>query len=221
MMAYRSTVHESTKCTPNLVMLGRETNLPIDVLAGTTPTNPPEIGCYHSYVEWIRNTMEITYGIVHENLRSSFKRQKRYHDVRLKPREFAINDLVWRWYPPKANQKLGSGWTGPYRVVRKFSDITYEIRHETTKKTVVVHVDRLKQLHGDGTSENQYDSDNDQDESCLCDQSSDSECDNMSDQEESEPLAYESPDLDAAPSRRADTFSRKGRLIKPVFRYSP
>lgn len=48
-------------------MLGRETNLSIDVLASTTPTNPPEIGCYHSYVEWIWNTMEITYG-VHENL---------------------------------------------------------------------------------------------------------------------------------------------------------
>lgn len=61
MMAYRSTVHERTKCTPNLVMLGRETNLPIDVLAGTTPKNPPEIGCYHSYVAWICNTIEITH----------------------------------------------------------------------------------------------------------------------------------------------------------------
>lgn len=114
---------------------------------------------------------------------------------------------------PKANQKLGSGWTGLYRVIRKFSDITYEIRHEATNKTVLVHVDHQKQLHGNGTSENQYDSDNDQDETCLCDQSSDSEGDIMSDEEESEPLVYNSPDLDTAQSRLADTFSRKGRLI--------
>lgn len=43
----------------------------------------------------------------------------------------------------------------------------------------------------------------------------------MSDEEGSEPLAYKSPDLDTAQSRRADTFSWKGRLIKPVNRYSP
>lgn len=39
--------------------------------------------------------MEINYGTVHENLQYSFKKQKRYYDVRLKPREFAIDDVVW------------------------------------------------------------------------------------------------------------------------------
>lgn len=80
---HRSTIHESTKFIPNLVMLGRKTNLSIDVVTVTTPTgtHPPEIGCNHSYVEWICNTMEITDGIVHENLQSSFERQKRYHGV--------------------------------------------------------------------------------------------------------------------------------------------
>lgn len=43
----------------------------------------------------------------------------------------------------------------------------------------------------------------------------------MSDEEESEPLAYKSPDLDIAQSRLADTFSLKGSLIKPDYRYSP
>lgn len=75
MIAYRTTVHERTKCTSNLIIIGRETYLPIDVLADKTPTNPQEIGCCHSYVEWIRNSMEITYGIVNENLQSSFKKK--------------------------------------------------------------------------------------------------------------------------------------------------
>lgn len=34
--------------------------------------------------------------------------------------------------------------TGPYRVNRKFSDITYDIRHDATNKTVVVRVDHQK-----------------------------------------------------------------------------
>lgn len=45
MMAYRATVHESTKCTPNLVMLGKEIALPIDVIAGSTPMQHQHEGC--------------------------------------------------------------------------------------------------------------------------------------------------------------------------------
>lgn len=96
--------------------------------------------------------MEMSFSIVHENLRSSFKRQKRYYDIKLKPRAFPPGDLVWRWYPPKAQQKLGSGWNRPYTVVRKLPDITYEIEHSSTGKTYVVHVDHLKKLIGDGVS---------------------------------------------------------------------
>ena len=40
MMAYRSSVHESTKCTPNLLLLNHETNLPIDLMIGAPPETP-------------------------------------------------------------------------------------------------------------------------------------------------------------------------------------
>lgn len=100
MIAYRTTVHEMYSQS---VMLGRETYPPIGISAGTTLTNSQEICCYHSDVEF-RNTMEITYGIVNENLQSSLKKQKRYHDIWLKLRAFAKDDLVWRWYPPKTKQ---------------------------------------------------------------------------------------------------------------------
>lgn len=63
--------------------------------------------------------------------------------------------------PTKTNKKLGSGF------VRQLSDITYEIRHEITGKTVLVHGDHRKRLHGDGISDNQYDSYKDQDESSI------------------------------------------------------
>ena len=34
LMAYRSTIHESTGCSPNLLMLNRECCMPIDIIAG-------------------------------------------------------------------------------------------------------------------------------------------------------------------------------------------
>ena len=67
----------------------------------------------------------------------------------MKLRAFNVRDMVWRWNPHKANQKLGSGWIGPYQVLRKLSDISYEIKHLDTEKTVIVHVDHLKVVRGE------------------------------------------------------------------------
>ena len=38
-MAYRATVLESTKFSPNRLMLGRETNLPLDLMVGPPPNS--------------------------------------------------------------------------------------------------------------------------------------------------------------------------------------
>ena len=40
--AYRATVHESTGMTPNLVMFGKENQLPIEVILGTGKTSMGE-----------------------------------------------------------------------------------------------------------------------------------------------------------------------------------
>jgi hypothetical protein len=222
MMAYRATVHESTKCTPNLIMLGREIILPIDVMAGSPPVQNMNHLCYNAYVEWIRNAMETSFVTVHSNLMSSFKRQKKYYDAKLKPRTFSSGDLVWRWYPPKAHAKLGSGWTGPYTVLRKLSDITVEIQHADTKKTYVVHVDHLKKLEGDGISENQYISDYDEPTEAepLADLDNLSDDNISSDIDDTAPVTFSSQS-NFTEDRRTPILSRKGRLIKPVSRYSP
>ena len=57
MMAYRSSVHKSTHCTPNLIMFGREVNLPLTVELGVFPTGDrPQ--CLVECVEWVLNTLE-------------------------------------------------------------------------------------------------------------------------------------------------------------------
>ena len=55
--AYRSAVHESTGCTPNMMMLGREAATPLDLMyeiqGPETEARVPQ--CSVAYVEWIRS----------------------------------------------------------------------------------------------------------------------------------------------------------------------
>jgi hypothetical protein len=53
-------------------------------------------------------------------------------------------DFVWRWYPQKADQKLGLGWTGPCLVKWKISEVLYQIKKDPDSRKLVVHVDHLK-----------------------------------------------------------------------------
>lgn len=92
----------------------------------------------------MRNSYEFAYG----QLRVAATRQKRDYDRGLRPREFVEGSWVWRWYPPKANLKLGLGWVGPYLVVKRISYLTYKVQKDKDSRTITVHVDHLKPFSG-------------------------------------------------------------------------
>ncbi len=144
MMAYRATIHESTGCSPNLMMFGRELHLPIDVMMGPPPQNsgPPE--CPVEYVEWVRRTLETAHAWAYKHLKVSASRQKRYYDLRAKPTRYSPGQFVWRWYPPAAKKKLGKGWTGPYKIMKCPTDFHCVIRRYPDSVDIRVHVDQLK-----------------------------------------------------------------------------
>ena len=77
-MAYRSTVLESTKFSPNKLMLGREINLPLDVIVGHPPSATSE-QCYVKFIEWVKKVM----CVAHEHLKKAALRQKRNYDKRV------------------------------------------------------------------------------------------------------------------------------------------
>lgn len=151
-MAYRATQHDSTKCTPNLLMLGHEIRCPIDLMFEIPQDD--RLVCPIKYVEWIQVTMRNSYNFAYKQLQKSAKRQKENYDRNLKVREYKANDWVWRWYPPKANKKLGLGWTGPFLVLSRLSDLLYKIQYEEKSKPYVVHVDHLKHYLGTKTPHN-------------------------------------------------------------------
>ncbi|CAC5426234.1 unnamed protein product [Mytilus coruscus] len=142
MMAYRSTVHSTTKCTPNSLMLRREIRCPVDLMFGLP--NTVNDFCRIEYVEWVKNTLTEAYKHVYDHSGQAAQRQKSYYDRGLKVRKLEPNCWVWRWYPPKRNQTLGLGWTGPYLVIEKITDVTYKIQKSEQTKSIMVHVDHLK-----------------------------------------------------------------------------
>lgn len=147
LMAYRATEQKSTKCSPNLMMFGRETNFPFDLIVGKPPNNPTE-NCPVEYVQWLQQTILNAHDIAHKNLKQAADRQKSDHDKNAKKRNIDIGKFVWRWYPPHANLKLGLGWTGAYLVIQKITDQTYRIQKSPTSDIISVHIDYLKPYLG-------------------------------------------------------------------------
>ena len=93
MMAYRSSVPETTKCTPNLLFLGQEAYPPVDHLHGSQPDSPPYPV---AYVEWVRLARQQAYHFVEENTHCSASRRKLLYNRNCGYSKFQIGDTVWR-----------------------------------------------------------------------------------------------------------------------------
>jgi hypothetical protein len=144
LMAYRSTPHSSTSLSPNMMVYGRESMMPCDIVYGNMTNKQPQIySCYYSYVDDLRNKMVTSYQIASNCLKSSALRQKRIHDCNTVPRQFSEGDWVLFYQKRLASQTLTSGWTGPHVIVRKVGDSTYRIQTKPGGPIKVVNVDNL------------------------------------------------------------------------------
>ena len=45
-----------------------------------------------------------------------------------KSRQYCVGQMVWRYYPPWANEKLNSAWTGPWIVERQYPNATVQVQ---------------------------------------------------------------------------------------------
>ena len=201
MAAYRATQHKSTGVTPNLLMLNREIDCPIDLMVGPPPSYQ-QTECPIRYIEWVKSAMSGAFEFTHQQLGLAASRQKRDYNRGLKPREFKEGDWVWRWYPPTANQKLGLGWVGPYLIVKRLSYLTYRIQRSEDSRPLVVHVDHLKPFAGTKHPRNW-----------------------LHRNTETENLPVNEPEHEPIPSREPDSpvliRTRRGRQVKPREIYSP
>ena len=149
--AYRSSIHESTKFTPNMLMFGREFNLPVDFLVGC-PRYSQESNT-HDFVINLKEKFVKIYQIARSNIGRSSERQKRDYDTRISENAYKIGDLVYCLDSSKVvgkSPKLKAEiWKGPYVITRKISDLLFEITGPPKTRAKIIHHDRLKQYQCD------------------------------------------------------------------------
>ena len=148
--AYNTSVHSTTGHTPFFLMFGRQARLPID-LAFQLPSDQP---VYHShYVNQLQNTSRDSYKQVREKLGHNLQRQKEIYDRKAHGHPFKKGDLVWLFnsvIPRGQHKKLHRPWSGPYTIVKKLSETTYQIQQSQHRsRRNVVHFDCLKPFWSD------------------------------------------------------------------------
>jgi transposase InsO family protein len=151
--AYRASVNESTGLTPNLLMLGREVRLPVEVMFGSETTHlGEEITSYGMYVDKLRKHMQHAHSIARQHLSAAGVRQKEVYDTKLLLNTYKPGDMVW--YQTDISQlhiapKLRKPYEGPYVVVKRVNDLNYVIQLDAKGKRRFVHHNKLKPYKGD------------------------------------------------------------------------
>ncbi len=96
MMAYRATPQTSTGFTPNMLVTGRGTNMPVDLIYGS-PNSRRRLNnydCFCGYVEDLRKSMIDAYFRTRTCLGDAANRHKRYYDRDTTPGHFKKGDWV-------------------------------------------------------------------------------------------------------------------------------
>ena len=97
MMAYRTSVQETTGFTPFSLMFGREARLPIDVFG--SPPNHNSVQSTNEYSKQMRQRLEDSCNRVRIHMNLQQRRQKDVYDHKTHGNPFKVNDLVWLHSP--------------------------------------------------------------------------------------------------------------------------
>ncbi len=151
LMAYRSSVQESTGETPYEMLHGEEMELPIDL---SSPIVEPEQerNMTTDYAQNLRQKLRTAHERVRENLKQAARRQKRNYDRGIITTVIPVESFVWLHQEIRKKgrcPKLQFKWDGPYLVIAKLSDVVYRIQKSPQSRPKVVHFDRLKPYEGE------------------------------------------------------------------------
>ena len=147
MMAYRAAEHETTGVSPNVMMLGRETTTPLEILYEM----PPRIKSVpvNQWVWELQEAMESAHKYVRTYTGKSILRQKKLHDTSLSYETFEKGDQVYVFFPVKkvgCSSKFASYWRGPFEVKDKLSDVLYKVDCGRSGSVQVIHTDRMRKI---------------------------------------------------------------------------
>jgi hypothetical protein len=98
MLAYRSTVQDTTGYTPHFLMTGRQLNLPVDVMFRDTQQSEAR-SPRSDYVDNVRQAVQPAYEHVRMNTQNSQRQQKDFYDRQTRGSLYNVGDQVWLHIP--------------------------------------------------------------------------------------------------------------------------
>ena len=148
--AYNSVVQDSTRYAPFYLLYGVNARMPADLIDPNQNQNPAD------RLERLHRARELAI----EANSIAQERQKTQYDQGRYNQEFDVGDLVLvhrpRGYTGQTT-KLRHPYEGPFKVLKKYSDLVYLVEEVNTArnrkvKTELVHVTRMKRYHKRGTA---------------------------------------------------------------------
>ena len=139
--AIRASVNRSTGYTPNKLMLGREINLPAQMMY---PIPGQRFESPDDFVDHLTKEMQRAHTEARETLKTSQRAMKRSYDLKILLRPYAEGDLVYILDTAIAKgqcRKLTSPWKGPGIIVTKLSAYLYRVK--LRKAVFVTNHDRM------------------------------------------------------------------------------
>ena len=149
-LAYNAHVQSSTGETPSVMMMGRETKLPIDLLSPLpAEATSMELNASDFVVE-LQGHMHAVHKLARVKMQGAAVKQQSDYNNRLKVNDHPLGSQVYYFEPAKgrgAPKEARFLWQGPYEVVEKLSPTVYKIRKSLRSKLITANHDSLKQAH--------------------------------------------------------------------------
>ena len=147
LLAYRTSIHDTTKETPSFLVYGRELQLPYHFIAQPLERSYAESGTWA--IELLNRLKEV-YGEVRKNLVEAAEKQELTREKISVDKGLKVGDMVMLHSPqikPGLSRKFAKLNKGVFRILEQVSPVNYRIGdiYQPTK-TQVIHVDRINKI---------------------------------------------------------------------------
>jgi len=129
LFAYREMPQESLGFSPFEMLYGRSVRGPIRILRELWTREQPDsdVRSTYEYVANLRERLQKTWELAHNQLLCSQNRYKKLYDYKAKERTFSRGDKVLVLLPSSEN-KLIMKWKGPFEVIDRIEPADYRIQ---------------------------------------------------------------------------------------------
>ncbi|UYV72886.1 hypothetical protein LAZ67_10001072, partial [Cordylochernes scorpioides] len=144
--AYNTTIQETTGYSPFFLMFGRE---PTSLLDDRNISVDIDKDDYDEYIKHHLDKINRTRKLVINNTIKTQERMKKNYDKKDMERSYEPGELVAVWTPIRKIgkcEKLLRKYFGPYRILKKLSNVNYliEPKDNPGQDPLIVHVSRIK-----------------------------------------------------------------------------